>query len=56
VYGNNWPEDYLSIIWSKHHDERTKKSQGRKEETCPDPERKEGRQEVQKGIEGFSGQ
>jgi hypothetical protein len=55
--GNRWPEDHLLIIRSKNYDERTKKSQGRKEKTCPDPEGKKGRQESQKGIiKKFPGQ
>ena len=39
----------------KHHVERTKKSQGRQEETHHDAERKEGCQEVQKGIQEYPG-
>jgi hypothetical protein len=44
------PEDHPSIIWSKNHDERTKYTQGRQEETGHDTERKESGEEVKEGI------
>jgi hypothetical protein len=40
-YGGVYP-DHPSIVWSGNHDERTKKSEGRQEETCNDTERKKG--------------
>ncbi|MGD8853729.1 MAG: hypothetical protein PVI28_15195, partial [Gammaproteobacteria bacterium] len=54
-YGSSLPDDHPSTIWSKHHDKRTQQSQGRQEETGYDAERKEGREEVEEGIQGFPG-
>jgi hypothetical protein len=41
---------------ARHNDERTTQSQGREEKARYDTERKESRQEDQKGIQGFARQ
>jgi hypothetical protein len=40
-----------SIIWSDYHEQRTKKQSRRQEKTGYEPERKEGREEVQKRFQ-----